>query len=61
MENGNLVKYLKDFPESPRRPLLFDVMSGLHYLHSRGIIHENPTAKQVLVSEKKRAVLSDSE
>ncbi|KXN83511.1 Mitogen-activated protein kinase kinase kinase 3 [Leucoagaricus sp. SymC.cos] len=38
---------------------LHDVISGLEYLHDFGIVHADLKAKNVLVSESKRAVLAD--
>ncbi|KXN89127.1 Serine/threonine-protein kinase HT1 [Leucoagaricus sp. SymC.cos] len=39
MQNGDLKVYLRDFPNSPKMLLLFDVITGLQYLHKIGIIH----------------------
>ncbi|KAJ3551572.1 hypothetical protein NP233_g13059 [Leucocoprinus birnbaumii] len=59
MENGDLVHYLKKYPESNRLPLVYDIASGLQYLHEHGIVHADLKAKNVLVSGTKRAMLAD--
>ncbi|KXN93321.1 Cell division control protein 7, partial [Leucoagaricus sp. SymC.cos] len=63
MQNGDLRSYLRSFPNSPKILLvlfqLFDVISGLHYLHENCIIHADLKAANVLVTESGRAVLGD--
>ncbi|KXN92073.1 Serine/threonine-protein kinase sepA [Leucoagaricus sp. SymC.cos] len=59
MHNGNLSKYLKDFPGSPRIALIHDIVSGLEYLHNQNIVHGDLKAKNVLVSNQGRAILAD--
>ncbi|KXN83208.1 Serine/threonine-protein kinase TAO1-A [Leucoagaricus sp. SymC.cos] len=59
MVNGDLVQYLRNFPDTPRIPLLHDVISGLQYLHKFDIVHADLKAKNVLVSEAQRALLAD--
>ncbi|KXN91801.1 Serine/threonine-protein kinase HT1 [Leucoagaricus sp. SymC.cos] len=59
MDNGDLLQYLRDFPDSPRLPLLHDVISGLQYLHQYDIVHADLKAKNVLVSSTNRAMLAD--
>ncbi|KXN84621.1 Serine/threonine-protein kinase HT1 [Leucoagaricus sp. SymC.cos] len=39
MGNGDLCRYLKDHPTSRRIPLIYDIISGLEYLHSLSIVH----------------------
>ncbi|KXN83217.1 Tip elongation aberrant protein 1 [Leucoagaricus sp. SymC.cos] len=59
MENGDLVDYLRNFPLTPRIPLMFDVAVGLQFLHNLGIIHADLKARNVLVSRSQRAMLAD--
>ncbi|KXN93053.1 Serine/threonine-protein kinase HT1, partial [Leucoagaricus sp. SymC.cos] len=59
MGNGNLTQFLRKFPETPRIPLLHDVISGLHFLHGLDIVHADIKAQNVLVSAAKRAILAD--
>ncbi|KXN92752.1 Serine/threonine-protein kinase CTR1 [Leucoagaricus sp. SymC.cos] len=63
MERGNLLKYLKNVRDEkrtpPRIPLLHDVVSGLQYLHSLGIVHGDIKGENILVSKTERAMLAD--
>ncbi|KAJ3570019.1 hypothetical protein NP233_g4676 [Leucocoprinus birnbaumii] len=59
MQNGDLSSYLERFPRNPRLPLVYDVVSGLTYLHESKIIHGDLKAKNVLVSNSGRALLAD--
>ncbi|KAJ3559726.1 hypothetical protein NP233_g11194 [Leucocoprinus birnbaumii] len=59
MEYGDLLQYLKAFPESPRIPLILDIIHGLRYLHSVDIIHGDLKASNVLISSEKHAMLAD--
>ncbi|KXN83214.1 Cytokinesis protein sepH [Leucoagaricus sp. SymC.cos] len=59
MENGDLANYLTKFPDTPRIPLMSDVAAGLQFLHDMGIIHADLKAKNILVSQSRRAMLAD--
>ncbi|KXN90844.1 Serine/threonine-protein kinase HT1 [Leucoagaricus sp. SymC.cos] len=59
MQNGNLSEYLENFPEKPRLPLVSDIVSGLLYLHDSCIVHGDLKAKNVLVSDHGRALITD--
>ena len=39
MEFGDSESYLKRFPNARRMPLVQDVVAGLEYMHSLGIVH----------------------
>ncbi|KIJ09638.1 hypothetical protein PAXINDRAFT_172422 [Paxillus involutus ATCC 200175] len=60
--NGSLSSYLSNHEAmdlSGRQGLLFDIASGLRYLHSRGVVHGDLHGGNVLVDEKGRACLTD--
>ncbi|KAF9442292.1 kinase-like protein [Macrolepiota fuliginosa MF-IS2] len=59
MENGNIVKYLKDNLSRPRKPLICDVARGLQYLHQKDIVHGDLKGANILVTGAGRACLSD--
>ncbi|KXN83212.1 hypothetical protein AN958_01726 [Leucoagaricus sp. SymC.cos] len=60
MENGDLVDYLRNFPLTPRIPLMFDVAVGLQFLHNLGIIHADLEARAMLADFGVSTVLSTS-
>ncbi|KXN91222.1 Ephrin type-A receptor 2 [Leucoagaricus sp. SymC.cos] len=62
MENGDLLKYLKNKSSNVselERSLFVHIISGLAYLHELDIIHGNLQAKNVLISAEKRVLLTD--
>ncbi|KXN85914.1 PAB-dependent poly(A)-specific ribonuclease subunit PAN3 [Leucoagaricus sp. SymC.cos] len=59
MENGDLVDFLKRYPNTPPIPLMCDVAAGLQFLHDMGVIHSDLKARNVLVSQSQRAMLAD--
>ncbi|KAF5355927.1 hypothetical protein D9756_004143 [Leucocoprinus leucothites] len=59
MDKGDLNYFLDKFPDTPRMPLLSDVIDGLQYLHDFGIIHADLKAGNVLVSDSGHAVIAD--
>jgi len=59
MEKGNLHEYLQHVPETPRLPLITDIIEGLHYLHVRKITHGNLNSINVLISDDGRALIGD--
>ncbi|KAJ3574256.1 hypothetical protein NP233_g1894 [Leucocoprinus birnbaumii] len=59
MEYGDLLRYMSAFPESPKIPLISDIISGLQYLHDLNIIHGDLKASNVLISNNRQAMLAD--
>ncbi|KXN84340.1 Serine/threonine-protein kinase HT1 [Leucoagaricus sp. SymC.cos] len=59
LEYGNVKDYLRKNPETPRIPLVSDIISGLDYLHGINIIHTDLKAKKVLISNEGCALLAD--
>ncbi|KXN83462.1 Serine/threonine-protein kinase HT1 [Leucoagaricus sp. SymC.cos] len=57
--NGDLSTYLREVPDCPKLLLLFDVVSGLKYLHENDIIHADLKAANVVVSETGHAMICD--
>ncbi|KIJ06620.1 hypothetical protein PAXINDRAFT_91732, partial [Paxillus involutus ATCC 200175] len=61
-ENGTLGGYLARNPDLPTRDrvqLLFEVASGLYYLHSQMVIHGDLTGTNVLIDGMGKACLAD--
>ncbi|KXN90942.1 Mitogen-activated protein kinase kinase kinase ANP1 [Leucoagaricus sp. SymC.cos] len=59
LEYGNVKEYLRKNPETPRIPVIADIISGLDYLHGINIIHTDLKAKKVLISNEGCALLAD--
>ncbi|KAJ7100527.1 kinase-like domain-containing protein [Mycena epipterygia] len=59
MENGHLVHFLTDHPNTNCVPLSLDVAQGLAYLHSEKVIHGDLKAFNILVSQSGRAYIAD--
>ncbi|KDQ51325.1 hypothetical protein JAAARDRAFT_163654 [Jaapia argillacea MUCL 33604] len=59
--NGDIVDYIRRNPDVLRLPLITDIIEGLTYLHelTPPIVHGDLKARNVLVGEDGRAVLSD--
>ncbi|XP_006459418.1 hypothetical protein AGABI2DRAFT_218607, partial [Agaricus bisporus var. bisporus H97] len=59
MDRGDLSAYLSKFPDTPRLPLVRDVIAGLRYLHASDIVHGDLKAKNVLMSDNGCALIAD--
>ncbi|KAF9509418.1 hypothetical protein BS47DRAFT_1396928 [Hydnum rufescens UP504] len=59
--HGDVLQYIRRFPNVPREPLCKDVASGLRYLHERNppIVHGDLKAANVVVAMDGRAALCD--
>ncbi|KAL0060011.1 Rho guanine nucleotide exchange factor [Marasmius tenuissimus] len=61
MDRGNLVQYLKDTPRESvdHISLVFDVASGLSYLHIMNIVHADLKGVNILMTPSERACITD--
>ncbi|RDB21515.1 Serine/threonine-protein kinase STY46 [Hypsizygus marmoreus] len=58
-DNGNVLDYVKKFPDANRIHLLSGAAKGLEYLHSRNVIHGNVKCANILVSATGEACICD--
>ncbi|EJD39446.1 kinase-like protein, partial [Auricularia subglabra TFB-10046 SS5] len=60
MRNGNLIQYLRLFPDMDRRPLLQQVATAVEFLHSScSMIHGDIKCENILISDNGTAMLAD--
>ncbi|KAE9391639.1 kinase-like protein, partial [Gymnopus androsaceus JB14] len=61
MDNGNIIRYLKLYPDHNINVVLSDISAGLHYLHSRSppIIHGDLRGGNILVANDLSCCLAD--
>ncbi|KAJ7823836.1 kinase-like domain-containing protein [Mycena olivaceomarginata] len=59
MENGTVLKYLKDHGKANVDRLLLETAQGLHYLHSHNIVHGDLRGANILITHEWRACLAD--
>ncbi|KAJ7061023.1 kinase-like domain-containing protein, partial [Mycena amicta] len=59
MENGTVVRYLKDHGRQDVDRFLYEIAQGLEYLHSRNIVHGDLRGVNILVGPDHRACLAD--
>ncbi|KAF9642512.1 kinase-like protein [Thelephora ganbajun] len=59
MSGGDLPEYIKKNSNADRIGLLCDVAKGLHYLHSRDVIHGDIKGANILVDDSGHACIAD--
>ncbi|TFK28486.1 kinase-like protein [Coprinopsis marcescibilis] len=59
MENGNVREYVCEHPEANLLLLMTDVLRGIEYLHSEGIVHSDLKGDNILITPSSRACLAD--
>ncbi|KAF5359781.1 hypothetical protein D9756_002952 [Leucocoprinus leucothites] len=59
IEHGDLVQYLREFPDTSRISLLHDIISGLQYLHGLDIVHGDLKPRNIVVTRENRAMLAE--
>ncbi|KAF8598888.1 kinase-like protein, partial [Ceratobasidium sp. AG-I] len=59
LANGNATMYLKRNPQADRAKLARETAVGMEYLHSKGIIHGDLKAANVLITDTGGAALAD--
>ncbi|KAJ7846467.1 kinase-like domain-containing protein [Mycena leptocephala] len=60
MENGDLVKFLRNAPpDTDRTSLILDIAMGLEYLHSEHTVHGDLKGSNILVSASGRACIAN--
>ncbi|KAF7291470.1 Protein kinase domain-containing protein [Mycena kentingensis (nom. inval.)] len=57
--NGNIMGYLKQNPDVDRTKLVFDVVVGMNYLHSRDIVHGSLKPNNILINPDNTASVAD--
>ncbi|KAF9787032.1 kinase-like domain-containing protein [Thelephora terrestris] len=59
MQNGNIVDYVREEPQTNPLELLEDATLGLQYLHSMDLAHGDLKGSNILISEDGHACLTD--
>lgn len=59
MPDGNLMEYVGKHSNTNRHDLLSDIAEGLHFLHSRNIIHGDLKGPNILIDGGGRARIAD--
>ncbi|KAF9256251.1 kinase-like protein [Marasmius fiardii PR-910] len=59
MDDGNLSQFVKKNNHIDHYSLAYDVAAGLHYLHSKKIVHGDLKAVNVLITPDERACIGD--
>ncbi|KZT24652.1 kinase-like protein, partial [Neolentinus lepideus HHB14362 ss-1] len=58
-EAGNVINYLRKKGKEPLLKLVRDVAAGLHYLHSKSVLHKDLRGTKVLVDAEGNARITD--
>ncbi|KAI0073086.1 kinase-like protein [Panus rudis PR-1116 ss-1] len=59
LKHGDILQYVRKYPNVNRRKLLLDAGEGLTYLHKKHIIHRDLKAANILIKDNGEACLSD--
>ncbi|KAJ7074507.1 hypothetical protein C8F01DRAFT_1010854 [Mycena amicta] len=57
--NGNAMDFLKQNPRVDRSKIVYDVVLGMQYLHSRGVVHGSLKPSNILIGADGAACISD--
>ncbi|KAF8966869.1 kinase-like domain-containing protein, partial [Flammula alnicola] len=57
--NGNVMNYIREYPEANRLSILHQVSVGMMYLHSQSIIHADLRAANILIGDDDKALICD--
>lgn len=58
-QEGKILDYLKKLPSAPRIPLIYDIISGLDFLHESDIVHGDLMAANIVICGSGRVMLAD--
>ncbi|KAG8980920.1 hypothetical protein FRB94_010320 [Tulasnella sp. JGI-2019a] len=59
MANGHIMKYLSTHPNANRVQLVHEIALGMLYIHSKGIVHGDLKAVNVLIDDTTKACIAD--
>uniref|UniRef100_A0A0W0FAJ2 Kinase-like protein n=1 Tax=Moniliophthora roreri TaxID=221103 RepID=A0A0W0FAJ2_MONRR len=59
MVNGDIVAYISSHPEADVQRLILNVVDGLTFMHTLGVVHGDLKSGNVLINEEHNACLSD--
>ncbi|EJD39208.1 kinase-like protein [Auricularia subglabra TFB-10046 SS5] len=58
-KRGNALTYLRKYPRANRASLVYQIANGMEYLHSKGVLHGDLKASNVLIDERGGALITD--
>lgn len=58
-KRGNALSYLRKYPRANRVQLVYQIANGMEYLHSKGVLHGDLKASNVLIDERGGALITD--